>query len=248
MIVNSLLLVFFICIIAEVQGRKTLFTNNYEFPASLPIAAEDDGICKRLVETQDYTCEEHKVTTEDGYILSLQRMPAPRSGKAADKPPVLLQHGLFIDAITWLFNTPDESLAYILADKGFDVWLANTRGTKYSSGHTSLTPNDMAYWDWSWDELVKYDLPASVSYVFNHTGQRMHYVGHSLGTLTALAAFSEEQLLNMLRSAALLSPIAHLNQITSQPTKLAADLFLGNVVYWLGVREFIPNEYDKVLN
>ncbi|KAL4380169.1 triacylglycerol lipase 2-like [Arachis hypogaea] len=228
MILASQLLVFFICVIAEAHARKTLYT--------------DDGICKRMVETQGYTCEEHKVTTVDGYILSLQRMPAGRSGKAADKPPVLLQHGLFIDAITWLFNTPEESLAYILADKGFDVWLANTRGTKYSSAHTSLSPNDMAYWDWSWDELVSYDLPASLSYVFNHTAQKMHYVGHSLGTLTALAAFSEEQLMNMLRSAALLSPIAHLNQIMSQPTKLAADLFIANDVYWLGLHEFIPNE------
>lgn len=36
-----------------------------------------------------------QVTTEDGYILSLQRMPAGRSGEKADKPPVLLQHGIF---------------------------------------------------------------------------------------------------------------------------------------------------------
>lgn len=45
----------------------------------------------------------------------------------------------------------------------------------------------------------------------------------------ALAALSQGQLLNMVRSAALLSPIAHLNQITSQPTKLAADIFIANV-------------------
>ena len=51
------------------------------------------------------------------------------------------------------------------------------------------------------------------------------------GTLMALAAFSQDQLLGMLKSAALLSPIAHLNQITSQPTKLAADLFIANVRY-----------------
>ena len=49
------------------------------------------------------------------------------------------------------------------------------------------------------------------------------------GTLMALAAFSQEQLLSMLRSAALLCPIAHLNHITTLPTKLGADLFLANV-------------------
>ena len=36
-----------------------------------------------------------QVTTVDGYILSLQRIPSGRSGKKADKPPVLIQHGLF---------------------------------------------------------------------------------------------------------------------------------------------------------
>ncbi|XP_020203373.1 triacylglycerol lipase 2 [Cajanus cajan] len=228
-----------LCITAT-QGRKTLHQNN-EWLTSYPVVDDIDGICKTMVETQGYTCEEHKVTTEDGYILSLQRMPVGRSGKKADKPPVLLQHGIFADAITWLFNLPDESLGFILADNGYDVWLANTRGTKYSSGHTSLDPNDMAYWDWSWDELASYDLPAFVQYVYNQTGQKVHYVGYSLGALMALAAFSQGQVLNMLRSAALLGPTAHMNQITSLPIKIAAESFIADAVYWLGLREFIPN-------
>lgn len=36
------------------------------------------------------------------------------------------------------------------------------------------------YWDWSWDELVSYDLPATFQYVYDQTGQKLHYVGHSL--------------------------------------------------------------------
>ncbi|KAF7815072.1 triacylglycerol lipase 2-like [Senna tora] len=235
--------------ILKVEGRKTLFSRNsdqdHEFLTFYSAIASDDGICKSMVETQGYTCEEHKVTTEDGYILSLQRMPMGRSGKTADKGSVLLQHGLFMDAITWLFNSPDESLAFILADNGFDVWLANTRGTRYSSGHTSLTPNDKAYWEWSWDELISYDLQASVQYVYNHTGQKLHYAGHSLGTLIALGAFSQDdEVLNMIRSAALLSPIAHLNQIPSPLTKFASNIFLANDLYWLGLREFIPKGQD----
>ncbi|CAL9004312.1 unnamed protein product, partial [Prunus brigantina] len=174
----------------------------------------DGGICKSLVETQGYACEEHKVTkltTADGYVLGLQRIPAGRSGnKTAAKLPVLLQHGLLLDASAWLLNEPDKALAFILADKGFDVWLANARGTESSSGHTSLSPNDPAYWDRSWDELAAYDLPAAFQYVNNQSGRKLHYVGHSLGTLTALAAFPQEKLLNLLRSAALLSPIAYL--------------------------------------
>ncbi|KAL5865287.1 hypothetical protein ACOSQ3_002801 [Xanthoceras sorbifolium] len=199
-----------------------------------------DGICKSMVEPQGYICREHTVTTKDGYILSVQRMPKARSGKTADKPPVLLQHGLMMDAITWLLNAPDQSLAFILADNGYDVWIANTRGTNYSRGHTSLTPNDTAYWEWSWDELVAYDLPACVQFVHDQTGQKLHYVGHSLGTLIAFAAFSQKKLVDMIRSAALLSPIAHLGQMSSPLGKTAADAFIAEDLYWLGLREFAP--------
>ncbi|WVZ20172.1 hypothetical protein V8G54_007494 [Vigna mungo] len=231
-----------LCMAAGAQGRKTLRLG-HQWLTSYPVIDDDvDGICKTMVETQGYTCEEHKVytcyrsvestwqvTTQDGYILSLQRMPAGRSGKKADKPPVLLQHGIFSDASTWLVNSPDESFGFILADNGYDVWLANVRGTKYSNGHKSLDTNDQAYWDWSWDELANYDLSAFVQYVYNYTGQTMHYAGHSLGTLMALAALSQGERLKMLRSASLLCPIAHMNHISSLVTKIAADTFIANV-------------------
>ncbi|KAA8524766.1 hypothetical protein F0562_011189 [Nyssa sinensis] len=200
----------------------------------------DDGICKSMVETQGYVCEEHTVTTQDGYILSVQRIPVGRSGKKPDKPPVLLQHGLMVDANTWLMNSPEGSLAFILADSGFDVWLSNTRGTNYSRGHTSLSANDPAYWEWSWDELVNYDLPASFQYVYSQTGQKLHYVGHSLGTLIALAAFSQEKLLNMSRSAALLSPIAYMGQMPALLARYSAQTFSAESLYLSGVRELSP--------
>lgn len=44
--------------------------------------------------------------------------------------------------MTWLVSPPDQSLALLLADNGFDVWITSTRGTKYSRGHTSLTTDD----------------------------------------------------------------------------------------------------------
>ena len=45
------------------------------------------------------------------------------------------------DGITWLLLPPSQSLAFLLADNGFDVWVANTRGTKYSRRHISLPTN-----------------------------------------------------------------------------------------------------------
>ncbi|KAJ4730122.1 Lipase [Melia azedarach] len=234
---NSLIFVIAVVLFcgSTVGLRPKLFSGEVISPAA------SDGICVSMVEKQNYVCEEHKVITKDGYILSMQRIPVGRSGgERGNRPPVLLQHGLLMDAITWLLLPPEKSLALVLADNGYDVWLANTRGTKYSRGHVSLSPDESVFWNWSWDELVAYDLPATFQYVHDQTGQKLHYVGHSLGTLIALASFSENQLVNKLRSAALLSPIAYVGQMTSPLAKNAADNFLAEALYWLGLDEFDP--------
>lgn len=204
----------------------------------------NDGVCSSLVKTQGYACEEHLVTTKDGYVLNMQRI-LPR-GKPGNSVPVVLQHGLFMDGVTWLLLPPSQSLAFLLADNGFDVWIANTRGTKYSHGHTSFSNNSSDYWNWSWDELVAYDLPATFQYVHDQTGQKLHYVGHSQGTLVALAAFSKDQQLDKLRSAALLCPIAYVGQMTSPVAKNAADHFIAESLYKLGIFEFSIKEGSVV--
>ncbi|KAK9663911.1 hypothetical protein RND81_14G005700 [Saponaria officinalis] len=212
------------------------------------IAESDDGICKMMVESQGYLCEEHTVTTDDGYILSLQRIPRGLSDNATRvRPPVLLQHGVLMDGVTWLLNLPSQALAFVLADSGFDVWIANSRGTNYSLGHTTLSSDDPAYWDWSWDELVAFDLPTIVKYVFNLSRQKLHYVGHSQGTLIALAAFSQQRLVNMVRSAGLLSPVAYLSRMTSPLARNAVDNFMSELLYWSGLHQFVPRG-EAVMN
>ncbi|XP_071727114.1 triacylglycerol lipase 2-like [Rutidosis leptorrhynchoides] len=231
--ISFVVLIFCLFSISRALRNLNLFNKQHD-------SVSEVGICSLLIETQGYTCEEHTVTTKDGYILSMQRIPAGRDGKKANKPPVLLQHGLLMDGGTWVLNSPNESLGFILADNGFDVWIANTRGTNYSRSHTSLSPSDPAYWEWSWDELVAFDLPASIQFVHNKTGQNLHYVGHSLGTLIAFSAFSKDQTLSLLRSAVLLSPIAYLGRMSSTLARAGADAFLGEDLYWLGLHEFAP--------
>ncbi|XP_076924451.1 triacylglycerol lipase 2-like [Bidens hawaiensis] len=236
--VTTTLVIFLYLILISKAVRNLNSVNNQDESSSLLV--DQVGICSLLIETQGYKCEEHKVTTKDGYILSMQHIRGGRGGTKPDKPPVLLQHGVLMDGGTWVLNSPDESLAFILADNGFDVWIANTRGTNFSRGHTSLGPSDPAYWEWSWDELVAYDLPASIQFVHDQTGQNLHYVGHSLGTLIAFSAFSKDQTLSMLRSAVLLSPIAYLGKMPSALARAGADAFLGETLYWLGLHEFAP--------
>jgi lysosomal acid lipase/cholesteryl ester hydrolase len=46
-------------------------------------------------------------------------------------PIVFLQHGLTQSSDAWVINDESRSLAYMLANQGFDVFLGNGRGSKY---------------------------------------------------------------------------------------------------------------------
>ncbi|CAA2954026.1 triacylglycerol lipase 2-like [Olea europaea subsp. europaea] len=214
--------------------------------------APPPGLCASAVIIHGYKCQEFDVKTDDGYILSLQRIPEGRTGGGGgglNKPPVLLQHGVLVDGMTWLLNSPEQSLAMILADNGFDVWISNTRGTKFSRRHVNLDPSNPKYWNWSWDDLVLYDLPSVTEFVFRRTGQKMHYVGHSMGTLMALASFAEGKQVDKIRSAALLSPVAYLSHMTTALGVVAARSFVGEISTVFGLAEFYPKgkEVSKFL-
>ncbi|GFY47100.1 gastric triacylglycerol lipase [Trichonephila inaurata madagascariensis] len=99
-----------------------------------------------LISSKGYPVENHWVETEDGYILSVQRIPSGRKKWNGLKQVVFLQHGLLSSATDWVLNFPEQSLAFILADAGYDVWLGNIRGNTYSRRHVKYTPNSEEFW------------------------------------------------------------------------------------------------------
>ena len=94
-----------------------------------------------------------------------------------------MQHGLLASAENFVVNG-EQSPAFILAKRGYDVWLGNHRGTKYARDHERLDPDkDEEFWQFSFPEMAEYDMPANVDYVRNVTGmKKVSYVGHSQGT------------------------------------------------------------------
>jgi lysosomal acid lipase/cholesteryl ester hydrolase len=142
-----------------------------------------------------YDLESYNVTTRDGYILKLFRIPRGANDKDTSsekkRPAVLLQHGLLDSSYTWVANPPEQSLGFMLADAGFDVFLGNNRGNRYSTAHETLDPSakDGAFWEFTWDEMASQDLPSFVNFILDTTGApSVGYVGHSEGTIQMFAA------------------------------------------------------------
>ena len=74
---------------------------------------------------------------------------------------VFLQHGIADSADCWIMNNGTKAPAFNFLGAGYDVWLGNSRGSKYSLEHKSLNyTKDKAYWEFSWPEMGRYDAPA----------------------------------------------------------------------------------------
>lgn len=94
-------------------------------------------------------------------------------------------HGFVDSSDSFCVNGRQKSPAFILADAGYDVWLANTRGNKYSRGHQTLNPNtDVEYWrNAMGHHIAQFDIPSFIENVRSVSGvKNMSVIAHSQGT------------------------------------------------------------------
>ncbi|KAH9895466.1 Alpha/Beta hydrolase protein [Xylariomycetidae sp. FL2044] len=178
------------------QRRKSVST-------SIRNASDFIDICAMY----GYTAEEHVVQTKDGYLLGVHRLAWRKgeedvkvnSGPASVKKRVVyLHHGLLMNSEVWVCLTDAQRcLPFVLVDRGFDVWLGNNRGNKYSKKSIKCSPTTIAFWNFSIDEFAFHDIPDTISYILDTTKQKsLSYIGFSQGTAQSFASLAVHPKLN----------------------------------------------------
>ena len=140
-----------------------------------------------------YEWEAFNATTEDGCILTIFHII--RKTGSDFKPtrpevPILIMHSSMMDGTSWFvlrdaFGSDNIPLPIALWRAGYDVWIGNSRGTKYSLKTEPSTPGpeNASYWDYSLD-VGQLDSTAFIELIKNQTGREMvNYVGYATGNM-----------------------------------------------------------------
>ncbi|XP_068679321.1 lysosomal acid lipase/cholesteryl ester hydrolase-like isoform X2 [Montipora foliosa] len=216
---------------------------------------EMDMDVPQMIRYQGYPVEEHTVQTEDGYRLQIHRIPAGRNDDpnsyTAQKSVIFLQHGLMCDSSNWVINMANESFGFILADAGFDVWMGNVRGNSYGLQNIYYSTDSDAFWDFSFDKMSKYDLPAMLNFVLQTTSQTsLYYVGHSQGTTIGFAEFStNKELAGKVKKFFALAPVARIGHVETPMNLLGLTSASIKITHdFLGKRGVLPRGYNAMMN
>lgn len=166
-----------------------------------------------LLEIQGFKGEEHEIMTKDGYILTMHRILTPPSTKRNGKS-VFFMHGAMLTSEIFVCKSEDgakkSNLALQLSQQGYDVWLGNRRGNRYSKRHYLLTEDDEQFWNFSMDETVDYDIPSQINYIkSNH----LTLVGFSQGSAEIFAFLSKNTEITNIKSFVALSATAKPNPL-----------------------------------
>ena len=99
------------------------------------------------------------------------RIPGKKGEQPKQKQVIYLQHGILDSADCWIVHKADKAPAFILVEAGYDVWLGNSRGNKYSRKHIKKDPDwDDSFWYFGWEEMGQYDVPANMEFIRKATG------------------------------------------------------------------------------
>jgi pimeloyl-ACP methyl ester carboxylesterase len=170
------------------------------------------GVAQQLGAPGAARSEPYTTKTKDGWTVVAHRFrptAAPRPGAL----PIILCHGLSYNASFWDLD-PSCSFVEFLTSQGYDVWVADLRGSGSSTkwvakldeapelvlgsavrrlSRGKLAPTgyatvDPKFGNWTLDHHIAFDVPAFVELVRRVTGAaEVTWIGHSMGGIVAIA-------------------------------------------------------------
>lgn len=157
-----------------------------------------------LIASRGFTLKTYKVKTSDGYILTLHRVVPKGKFSPANysrtRKPVIVQHGLMGSSTNFFISKPTvkpylpakkcaSDFGFCLVQTGrYDIWLPNSRGNGFSMGHVRLKPNQKQFWNFTFDQMARYDSPAVIQFIQKTTKhKKIGYIGHSQGATQIFA-------------------------------------------------------------
>ena len=192
------------------QGRKSDEEN--------PLEKDEDRTIEEIITSKGYKVEKHTVKTEDGYTLTIFRIPGAKDcTDPSNNQPILFQHGIFDSSDGWVCSGEEHSIPFIFAKNNFDVWISNSRGNKYCKEHDKYDNKSFEFWQFSFHEMGIYDIPAVIDYInsINKSGEKIIYFGHSQGTTLMFSGLTQkfEFYKKNIKLFVALAPVARLTHI-----------------------------------
>ncbi|OQR75744.1 gastric triacylglycerol lipase-like [Tropilaelaps mercedesae] len=137
-----------------------------------------------------------EIETSDGWLLEVHRLRSLSIYKAKLSTPVYLSHGFGCSSFDFMANPRNESLAFLLADAGFDVWAVNYRASKVSNrvrkNGVIGVPEEKDYYRATWQYMAERDVPAVLDKMLEVTKKEQIYlIGQSMGTTVLFSFLSE---------------------------------------------------------
>lgn len=146
----------------------------------------------QICELNGFSAESHLTHTDDGFKLTIHRLDPEANGYKPNGKAVYLQHGLLMTSDVWcVMLNRDDNLPFRLCELGYDVFLGNNRGNKYSNKNSNYSASQKEFWDFSIDEFAMYDIPASINYILKLKEiDKLIYIGFSQGCSQILSSVS----------------------------------------------------------
>ena len=149
------------------------------------------GLLASLYPDRIHANEVYTIRTDDLWRLRICRYRHERT----QGPPVLLVHGGLVNQHN-LTSPEGGCMADYLAERGFDCWAIDLRGTR-----SSIPPFEHHHQEAKMDDYLLHDLPTAIDFIRQKTQfSKVHAIGHSMGGVLLYAyalAFGGDKLMSI---------------------------------------------------